>query len=112
AGDSLVVFAEGTFRRDPGLLPFHMGAFSTAAAAGAAVIPVAIRGTRAMLPDGVTLPRPAPLEILAGAPLIPQDSSWDSAVDLQRSARAYLLARLGEPDLEQAGKNKARQGAD
>jgi 1-acyl-sn-glycerol-3-phosphate acyltransferase len=99
-GESLVVFVEGTFRRDPGLLPFHMGAFSAAAAADAAVIPVAIRGTRAMLPDGAILPRLTPLEVTMGEPLIPEDGSWRTAVKLRRGARAHVLAHVGEPDLE------------
>ena len=102
AGESLVVFAEGTFRRDPGLLPFHMGAFSAAAAAGAVVVPVAIRGTRAMLPDGAVLPRPTTLEVIIGEPLAPDDSSWRTTVKLRRLTRAHILEYVHEPDLEQS----------
>jgi 1-acyl-sn-glycerol-3-phosphate acyltransferase len=101
AGESLVVFPEGTFSRDAGLLPFHMGAFLAAAAAGVDVVPVALRGTRAMLPDGARLPRPATVELIVGEPLRAPDSSWQSAVELRRAARAHILAHLHEPDLEQ-----------
>ncbi len=101
AHESLHVFAEGTFQRDPGLLPFHMGAFLAAAAAGAAVVPVAVCGTRAMLPDGATLPRPAPLEVIIGEPLAPEDASWRTAVKLRRLSRAHMLEHVHEPDLEQ-----------
>jgi 1-acyl-sn-glycerol-3-phosphate acyltransferase len=99
---SLLVFAEGTFHRDPGLLPFHMGAFSTAASTQTQVVAVAIRGTRAMLPDGALLPRPTPLEISFSQPMKPSDSSWHAAVELRRRARDCILNRIHEPDLEQS----------
>jgi 1-acyl-sn-glycerol-3-phosphate acyltransferase len=102
AHESLHVFAEGTFRRDPGLLPFHMGAFLAAAATGAAVVPVAVCGTRAMLPDGATLPRPTPLEVIIGDPLIAEDANWGAAVKLRRVIRTHILSHVHEPDLEQS----------
>ena len=100
AQESLHVFAEGTFWRDPGLLPFHMGAFLAAAATGAAVVPVAVCGTRAMLPDGATLPQPTPLEVIIGEPLVPEDASWRAAVKLRSMSRAHILTHVHEPDLE------------
>jgi 1-acyl-sn-glycerol-3-phosphate acyltransferase len=48
-GQSLLFFAEGTFRRMPGLLPFQMGAFLIAAENNLEVVPITIRGTRAEL---------------------------------------------------------------
>ena len=39
----LFIFPEGTFKRMPGLLPFHLGAFAVAKETGAAIVPVAIR---------------------------------------------------------------------
>jgi 1-acyl-sn-glycerol-3-phosphate acyltransferase len=100
ARESLHVFPEGTFWREPGLLPFHMGAFLAAAATGASVVPVAICGTRTMLPDGTALPRSAPLEVIIGEPLIPEDPSWRAAVKLRRMSRMRILAHVVEPDLE------------
>jgi 1-acyl-sn-glycerol-3-phosphate acyltransferase len=101
AGESLLVFAEGTFVRAPGLRPFHMGAFTAAAATGAAVVPVALCGTRDMLPDETHWPRPASIRISIGDALKPEDASWQSAVELRRRARAHILAEVHEPDLEQ-----------
>ena len=100
AGESLVVFPEGTFQRDPGVLPFHMGAFTAAADASAKLVPIAIRGTRDMLPDGVRLPRPTLLDVFIGEPLEPEDTSWRTAVELRRRAREYMLGHVHEPDLE------------
>ena len=57
AGHALMFFAEGTFTRVPGLMPFHLGAFTVAAEAGVPVIPVAIRGTRSILRADNWLPR-------------------------------------------------------
>jgi 1-acyl-sn-glycerol-3-phosphate acyltransferase len=102
AGRSLHVFAEGTFERAPGLLPFHMGAFRAAANHGVPLIPVAVCGTRAMLPDGTLLPRPAPVTIIVGDALVPRDASWRTAIELRRASRAFILSHVNEPDLELA----------
>jgi 1-acyl-sn-glycerol-3-phosphate acyltransferase len=101
AHESLHVFAEGSFQRDPGLLPFHMGAFLAAATTGAAVIPVALCGTRAMLPDGALLPRPAPIEVVIGEAIAPAEPSWHTAVSLREATRAHILSHTHECDLEQ-----------
>ena len=42
AGRSLMFFAEGTVARMPGLLPFYMGAFVTAAKASVPMVPIAL----------------------------------------------------------------------
>ena len=52
AGESLAIFPEGTFRPQPGLLPFRAGAFAAAASGGLAVVPTAITGCRRLLPSG------------------------------------------------------------
>jgi 1-acyl-sn-glycerol-3-phosphate acyltransferase len=98
-GESLVFFPEGTFTRAPGLLPFHMGAFVAAAAAGMPVLPVAVRGTRSVLRDGDWLPRRGVIQITAAPSLRPQGKGWAAAVTLRNRARTEILARCGEPDL-------------
>ena len=93
-------FPEGTFSRMPGLLPFHLGAFLAAAHAGLPVVPVALRGTRAVLRDVERLPRRAPVEVTIGAPLVPQPAAdrWHEALRLSEAARQFLLDHGGEPD--------------
>lgn len=98
AGDSLVFFAEGTFRDAPGLLPFRMGAFLAAARAGAPVVPVTLSGTRALLPGQRRWPRHGPLAVTIHAPLIPAGTDWHAALALRDAAREAILAQLGEPD--------------
>ena len=105
-GRPLVYFPEGTLSRMPGLLPFRMGAFAAAGAAGVPVLPVVIRGSRSALRDGSTLLRPHPIrvEVLpaqaprpAGGGDAPSD--WDAAVELRDRVRAEMLRHVGEPDL-------------
>jgi 1-acyl-sn-glycerol-3-phosphate acyltransferase len=98
-GRSLVFFPEGTFRRQPGLLPFHMGAFQAAVDAAAPVVPVVLRGTRSLLRDGQWLPRRTRVTLDVGAPIVPEGSGWNAALSLRDRVRADMLRRLGEPDL-------------
>ncbi len=94
------MFAEGTFRRAPGLLAFHLGAFSVAVQSGVAVMPIALRGTRELLPDGIWWPRRSGLELVAGEALRPPAGAdeFAAAARLMRSCREFVLRDLGEAD--------------
>ncbi len=100
-GELLVVFPEGTFKRMPGLLPFHLGAFAMAVRHDVPLVPVAIRGTRSVLRAGSWFPRRAQIEVDFGAALLPSTGreAWAAALALRDAARAHLLAGSGEPDL-------------
>ncbi len=105
-GRSLLFFAEGTFTRMPGLLPFHMGAFIAAAEAGVPVVPVAIRGTRSILLDSTWFPRRGAITVTIGKPIEPDQAKgepsaelWASALKLRDGAREHILRFCGEPDL-------------
>lgn len=103
-GQALVFFPEGTFTAAVGLLRFHIGAFAAAARGNMAVIPVAIRGTRACLPPEHILPHPGVIEVEV-LPALPARSGLTAAqqsalpAQLRDAARAALLAALDEPDL-------------
>lgn len=97
-GESLVFFPEGTFSEAPGLLPFRLGAFLAAAKAKAAVIPLAIRGTRQLLPGERRWPRRHPLTVSIASPVSPDGADWPAILRLRDEARAAILANLGEPD--------------
>ncbi len=100
AGDSLLWFPEGTVLDRPGLLAFHRGAFVAAAMAGTPVVPIALRGARALLPDPHRLPRRGAIEIDVGAPIEPPAGDRGSAALVLRDrARAFVAERCGEPDL-------------
>ncbi|MDA8095144.1 MAG: AMP-binding protein [Betaproteobacteria bacterium] len=100
-GESLAFFPEGTFRADSGLLPFRMGAFVVAAEHAVPVVPVGIRGTRWVLPDGRWLPRRGRVGVFFGAPLSPAGASFADAIKLRDAARHDVLRLSGEPDLGQ-----------
>jgi 1-acyl-sn-glycerol-3-phosphate acyltransferase len=100
AGRTLAFFPEGTFRREPGLLPFRMGAFAAAAQAGTPLVPVAILGTRQVLPGDTRVPHRAPVRLVVGPPLRPQGGDWAAAARLRGEARAFILGECGDPDLE------------
>jgi 1-acyl-sn-glycerol-3-phosphate acyltransferase len=99
AGRWPVFFAEGTFVRPPGLHEFRLGAFVVAARAGAPVVPVALRGTRALLPEGSWLPRRMAVEVRLAPPVVPVGASWGDALALRDAVRAQVLARCSEPDM-------------
>ena len=100
AGQSLVIFPEGRLARAPGLRPFHMGAFVVAAEADVPVVPVAIRGTRAILRPEHHFPRRGSVDITIGPPVQPMGTDWAAAVKLQRVVRDAVLRLSGEPDVE------------
>jgi 1-acyl-sn-glycerol-3-phosphate acyltransferase len=98
-GRSLAFFPEGTFDRNSGLLPFHMGAFVTAAASGLPVVPTAIRGARAKLRSGTWWIRPGPVTVIVSPAVEPPGTDWASAVKLRDAVREAILRHCGEPDL-------------
>ncbi len=106
SGRSLFFFPEGTFMRMPGLLPFRMGAFETAARVALPVVPIAIRGTRSILRSGSWFPRHGSISVTIGSPIQPQNPSgeqkenaWSAALLLRDQTRQWILTHCGEPDL-------------
>ena len=97
AGQSLFVFPEGTFDATPRLLPFRLGAFRAAVETGRPVVPVAIRGTRHILPAFASLLRPGRITVTIGEPLRPARTDWPEIVRLRDEARAFISEHAGEP---------------
>ncbi|MFZ5621594.1 MAG: AMP-binding protein [Pseudomonadota bacterium] len=98
-GDGVVFFPEATFTAAPGLRPFRLGAFKVAMESGAALVPIALRGTREMLRGSSWRPRPGIAVVWVGTPLTATGTDWPALVDLRDRARAQILAHCGEPDL-------------
>jgi 1-acyl-sn-glycerol-3-phosphate acyltransferase len=97
---AVLAFPEGTFTRARGLRPFRLGAFKAAVESGCPVVPVAIQGSRSVLPDQTWLPRLAPVRILIRPPIWPLAKTWAEIVRLRDAAFAEVLAHCGEPRLE------------
>ena len=99
AGESLALFPEGTFIREPGLGRFRPGAFAAAITAGVPVVPVVISGSRRILPAEKFLPRHSHLRIDILNPIEPSDKAYSSSKELAGLARQRILDVLEEPDL-------------
>ena len=97
SGVSLLVFPEGTFRRTPGLLPFRLGGFKAAVEAGRPVVPVAIRGTREVLPPDTWMPHRHAVHVAIGAPIEPLGAGWPEIVRLRDLTRAAIETALAAP---------------
>jgi 1-acyl-sn-glycerol-3-phosphate acyltransferase len=99
SGESLVVFPEGTFHVEPGLHRFRPGAFAAAVKGGVPVVPIAINGSREILPARRLLPSRGRLRIDVLPPIFPGDPDFRSSKTLAETARRRILAVLDEPDL-------------
>lgn len=102
-GASLAFFPEGTFRREPGVGRFRAGAFVAAIRGRLPVVPVAIRGTRDIMPDGRMWPWPFRPRIEVLPPIEPGDPPFEDHRQLAEAARQRILAVLDEPDLCKVG---------
>jgi len=97
AGQSVIAFPEGTRNRDDTLLPFKKGAFFAGHQAGVPIVPVAIDGSRAVMPPSSWALRPGTIRVTIGKPiptagLSRQDSQLLPA--LAREAVAALRNRI------------------
>ncbi|MCB1911022.1 MAG: AMP-binding protein [Rhodocyclaceae bacterium] len=102
ADPPLFFFAEGTFTARPGLRPFRLGAFQVAAENHLPVVPIAITGTRGILPADSWRPRPGPLSVTICPPVASEGAHWHGVLALRNGVRKHILAHCGEPDLASA----------
>jgi 1-acyl-sn-glycerol-3-phosphate acyltransferase len=99
AGQSVVIFPEGTRTRDGRFGAFKKGGFHLAMDSGVEIVPIAIRGTREVMPRGSALIRSGTVTVEIGEPI--------ATAGLRTSDREALIARvhgrvaemLGEPPL-------------
>ena len=99
AGESLAFFPEGTFLEQPGVGRFRPGAFVAAVKGEMPVVPIAISGSRYMLPANHFMPKRGPLTIDILPPIAPGDAEFASSRALAEAARLRILGVLDEPDL-------------
>jgi 1-acyl-sn-glycerol-3-phosphate acyltransferase len=99
AGECLAFFPEGTFHAEPGLHRFRAGAFAAAIKGGLPVVPVAIRGSRRILPARRILPRHGRLRIEILPAIPPHDPCFSNSRLLAETARQRILQVADEPDL-------------
>jgi 1-acyl-sn-glycerol-3-phosphate acyltransferase len=91
---SLVVFPEGTRSLDGTVGPFKKGSFTLALESGVEVVPVAVRGTRELLPKGSLTVRPGTAFVYIADPLdVETVRSLDKA-SLSDRVRAVICGML------------------
>lgn len=95
-GALLIVFPEGGISPDGRLKPFHRGAAMLAARSGAPIVPVALAGTREVLPLDRIVPRPRPVTIRIGTPIPVRGTSRDDLIRASDEAAAQIRAMLGD----------------
>jgi 1-acyl-sn-glycerol-3-phosphate acyltransferase len=94
AGVSVVIFPEGT--RSAGhqaLLPFKKGGFMMAIETGFPIVPIAVRGSREILPRGSWQPASGEIEVVVGPPIAVEGLSRD---ELLERVRTFMLDQLDD----------------
>jgi 1-acyl-sn-glycerol-3-phosphate acyltransferase len=89
-GESVLIFPEGTRTRDGTLGAFKKGGFHLAVKAGVPIVPVALRGTRALMPRGSLLLRSGTITVVIGEPIPTQGLSDEERATLNDRVRGVV----------------------
>ena len=92
---SIMMFPEGTRSSTGAMQRFKKGAFVLAIQAGVPIVPVAVRGGRAIMPKGSYRIRPGELEIHIGEPISVEGMTHDDREDLLRRSFDAIAALRG-----------------
>jgi 1-acyl-sn-glycerol-3-phosphate acyltransferase len=95
-GVSVLLFPEGTRTRDGSLGPFKKGGFHLAAKAGVPIVPVALQGTRELMPRGSLLLRSGSMKVIIGEPIATQGLSDEDRANLGERVRGVVESMLRE----------------
>src|SRR5689334_21169240 len=96
AGNSFLIFPEGTRSRSGHLLPFKKGGFIMAIQAQAPIVPVAIQGGRAAMKKGSAFVRPVRVSVRIGEPIPTEGLTLDDrdmVIERVRTAMRVLLSQ-------------------
>jgi 1-acyl-sn-glycerol-3-phosphate acyltransferase len=96
-GDGVMVFPEGTRTPDGRIQPLMAGFCPLARRSGATIVPVAIDGAFAALRAGARFPRPEPITLQIGPPILPDQIAQLSDEQLVKLATERIAALLAAP---------------
>src|SRR5687768_1603434 len=99
AGNSFLIFPEGTRSRTGHLLPFKKGGFIMAIQAQVPIVPVAVQGGRAAMRKGSAVVRPVRVSVRIGAPIPTAGLTLDDRDALIDTVRQHVEALLKEGSL-------------
>ncbi|OGT56135.1 MAG: hypothetical protein A3F43_02395 [Gammaproteobacteria bacterium RIFCSPHIGHO2_12_FULL_42_10] len=100
AGDSVLIFPEGTFGYTSGLRPFKLGAFKMAVETNTAICPIALSGTRDILRDHDKLMKPNKITVTIGKPILPPGKAWQDVIHFRDVVRTEIAKTCGEATLD------------
>jgi 1-acyl-sn-glycerol-3-phosphate acyltransferase len=96
AGNSFLIFPEGTRSRTADLLPFKKGGFVMALKAQAPIVPVAVQGGRDAMRKGSSIIRPVIVSIRVGEPIETAGLAIENRDALIKRTRQRIEALLAE----------------
>lgn len=97
SGMNVITFPEGTRSRSNELLPFKKGTFVIAKEGEIGIIPIAIEGTREVLPSRAFIMRPGNVSVTIGQPIEPHEFESLSAEQLSEMVRERIKKMLEQP---------------
>ena len=97
-GTSLVIFAEGTRSTDGNLQPLKRGAFQLALGSGCPIIPVAIKGSHAIMPKGSFILKKGAITLHLGNPIPTADYTRGTMSNLKDRVTLSLRQMLEEEE--------------
>ena len=108
AGNSFLIFPEGTRSRTGQLLPFKKGGFIMAIQAQVPVVPVAVQGGRAAMRKGSAIVRPVHVSVRIGEPIATAGLTVDDRDRLIERVRSAIGALLNEGSVWEVSSSKSR----
>ena len=93
-GACVLLFPEGTRTRDGTLGAFKKGGFHLAIKAGVPIVPVALRGTRELMPPGSLLLRSGTMTVIIGEPIATQGLTDEDRAGLNERVRGVVETML------------------
>jgi 1-acyl-sn-glycerol-3-phosphate acyltransferase len=95
AGNSFLIFPEGTRSRTGELLPFKKGGFIMAIEAQVPIVPVAVQGGRNAMRKGSAFVRPVMVSVRVGSPIPTTGMTLADRDELIKRVRAEIQGMLG-----------------